>query len=163
MVLGGVAARMGYLSLDRVIACGFIGSLTGDQLYFFLGRHHGNALLARRPAWQARSHRVLRLLERHQNLLILGFRFLYGLRSITPFVIGMSRVSWLRYTLLNIIGAGIWACVIGLAGYYFGQAVETVFGDIRRYELVLMGSILAIGALFWLMHAYRRRHGRGPR
>jgi membrane protein DedA with SNARE-associated domain len=163
MVLGGVAARMGYLSLDWVIACGSIGSITGDQLYFFLGRRHGNALLARRPAWQARTQRVLRLLERRQNLLILGFRFLYGLRSITPFAIGMSEVSWLRYTLLNVIGAGIWASVVGLAGYYFGQAVEAVFGDIKHYELEVMGSILAIGAMLWLMHAYRRRHGRGPR
>jgi membrane protein DedA with SNARE-associated domain len=163
MVLGGVAAHMGYLSLDWVIACGMIGSVTGDQLYFFLGRRHGNALLARRPAWQARTQRVLRLLERHQNLLILGFRFLYGLRSITPFAIGMSEVSWPRYTLLNIIGAGIWASVAGLAGYYFGQAVEAVFGDIKHYELELMGSIIAIAAMFWLVHAYRRRRVLRPR
>lgn len=157
MVLGGVAARMGYLSLDWVIACGLIGSVTGDQLYFFLGRRHGNALLTRRPAWQVLTNRALRLLEQHQNLLILGFRFLYGLRSITPFAIGMSQVSWLRYTLMNIIGASIWASVVGLAGYYFGQAVEAVFGDIRQYELEIMGSIIAIGAMFWLVHSYRQR------
>jgi membrane protein DedA with SNARE-associated domain len=163
MVLGGVAARMDYLSLDWVIACGLIGSVTGDQLYFFLGRRHGNALLARRPAWQARIHRVLGMLELHQNLLILGFRFLYGLRSITPFAIGMSGVSWLRYTLLNIIGAGIWASVVGLAGYYFGQAVEAVFGDIKHYELELIGSIIAIGAMLWLVHACRRRQAPGAR
>ena len=47
--------------------------------------------------------------KQHQNLLILGFRFLYGLRSVTPFVIGMSGISWLRFALLNVIGAGIWA------------------------------------------------------
>lgn len=163
MILGGVAARMGYLSLDWVIACGLIGSVTGDQLYFFLGRRHGNALLTRHPAWQARTNRALRLLEQHQNLLILGFRFLYGLRSITPFAIGMSGVSWLRYTLLNVIGAGIWASVVGLAGYYFGQAVETVLGDIKHYELEVMGSIIAISAMLWLVHAYRRRHALRPR
>jgi membrane protein DedA with SNARE-associated domain len=52
--------------------------------------------------------------------MLLSFRFLYGIRSVTPFAIGMSEVSYLRFTLLNIIGAGIWAIAIASAGYYFG-------------------------------------------
>jgi membrane protein DedA with SNARE-associated domain len=157
LVMGGVAAHLGYLSLDRVIACGFCGTLASDQLCFFIGRRHGKVLLARHPAWQSRAERVMRRLERHQNLLILGFRFLYGLRSITPFAIGLSGVSYLHYTVLNAIGAGLWAVGIGLAGYYFGQAVEAILGDIRHYELALMGSIAAVGTLFWLVHIQRRR------
>ncbi len=41
MVLAGVAAHMGYLSLPWVVVCGFGGTLLGDQLYFYLGRRHG--------------------------------------------------------------------------------------------------------------------------
>jgi len=162
MVLGGVAAHLGYLSLAWVIACGVIGSVTGDQLYFFLGRRHGKTLLEKRPAWQAPAQRALQLLERHQNLLILGFRFLYGLRSITPFVIGMSGVSWLRYSLLNVIGAGIWASAVGLAGFYFGQAVEAVLGNIKHYELELMSGIIAAAAVFWLARFLHRRGTANP-
>jgi membrane protein DedA with SNARE-associated domain len=101
--------------------------------------------------------RVLVKLERHQTLLILGFRFLYGLRSVTPFAIGMSDVSWLRFSLLNLIGAGIWAICFGLAGYYFGQAVEAFVGDIKQYELELIASVIGFGTLLWLVHWYRRR------
>ncbi len=157
MVLGGVVAHLGYLSLDWVIACGFCGTLFGDQLYFFLGRRHGKGLLARHPAWLAGMDRVLDKLERHQMLLILGFRFLYGLRTVTPIAIGMSDVSWLRFSLLNLLGAGIWAICFGLAGYYFGQAVEVLVGDIKHYELALMASIIGVGTLLWLVHWYRRR------
>lgn len=157
LVLGGVAAHMGYLSLDLVIACGFLGSLTGDQLYFYLGRRHGQALLARHPEWQTRTQRVLQQLERHQNWLLLGFRFLYGLRSITPFAVGLSAIPWRRFTLFNITGAGIWAAAIGLAGFFFGRAIETVIGDIRHYELEVMGGIIAVAVLLSLVHRYRRR------
>lgn len=155
LILGGVAAHLGYLSLDWVVACGFFGTVLGDQLYFFLGRKHGNTMLARRPAWQARADRVLRKLERHQNLLILGFRFLYGLRTITPFIIGMSDVAYVRFTVLNMIGAIIWASSIGLAGYFFGQAIEAVLGDIKRYEIEVMGGIILIATLVWVAHYYR--------
>ena len=59
MVLAGVAAHMGYLSLDWVIACGFCGTYIGDQLYFYLGRKHGKTMLARHPAWHcARGSRI---------------------------------------------------------------------------------------------------------
>lgn len=113
-------------------------------------------MLAKHPAWHPGAERVFHMLQRHQNLLILSFRFLYGLRTVTPFAIGMSDVSYLRFTLLNIIGAASWAMGIALAGYYFGQAVEAVLGDIKRYEIELM-SIIAFASLLWVMHLYRRR------
>lgn len=161
LVLGGLAAHLGYLSLDWVIVCALGGTLFGDQLYFFLGRRHGKTLLARHPAWHPRTERVLQILERHQNLVILGFRFLYGLRSVAPFAIGMSKVSYPRYTLLNVPGASIWAISIGCAGYYFGRVVEAILGDIKRYEVELMAGIVGFATVIWLVRSYRQRRSDG--
>ena len=77
LVLGGVSAHMGYLSIKWVIACGFAGTLLGDQLYFFLGRRYGTSFVANRPAWQARSRRIQRILDRHPLLLILGLPIVF--------------------------------------------------------------------------------------
>jgi membrane protein DedA with SNARE-associated domain len=157
MVLAGVAAHMGYLSLDWVIVFGFSGTVLGDQLYFYLGRHHGKTTLAKHPGWQTVANRVFDILHRHQNLLILSFRFLYGIRTVTPFAIGMSEVSYLRFAILNIIGAAIWATSIALAGYYFGHAVEMVLGDIKKYEVEVMAAIILLAAVIWIIHFYRSR------
>ncbi|KPK67873.1 MAG: hypothetical protein AMJ84_12195 [Acidithiobacillales bacterium SM23_46] len=156
LILGGVSAHLGYLSLDLVIACGFCGTFLGDQLYFFLGRRHGSAFLARYPSRRARADRVLHLLGKHQNLVILSFRFLYGLRTVTPFAIGMSKVSYVRFTVLNLVGAGIWAVGISLAGYYFGHAVDVVLGDIKHYELEILASIAVVAVLIWLVRFFRQ-------
>ena len=40
LVLGGFAAFRGYLSLPYVILTAFIGSMLGDQFFFYLGRTH---------------------------------------------------------------------------------------------------------------------------
>lgn len=159
LILGSFSAHLGYLSLKWVITCGFIGTVCGDQLYFFLGRKHGKAHLNKHPGWVPTVNRILTLVHRHQVILILGFRFLYGVRTITPFAIGMSEVSYIKFTLLNIIGAGIWAISIGVAGYYFGNAVESVIGHIKHYEIILMSTLIMMGMLIWLIHFYRRyRH-----
>ncbi len=118
LVMAGVIAHIGYLSLGWVIVCGFVGSVLGDQLFFILGRRRGRAILARRPAWQSRTEIVLQKLERHQTPLLLGFRFMYGLRTITPFAIGLTNISYARFAVFNVIGAAIWASAVTMAGYY---------------------------------------------
>lgn len=157
LLLGGVSAHMGYLSIGWVITCGFAGTLFGDQLYFYLGRRHGTNFLEKRPAWHSRAQRVHRILERHPVLLILGFRFLYGLRTVTPFVVGTSKVSWPVFSLLNFIGAMLWALAVGLAGYYFGRGVEAVLGEIRHYEIELLAFIGIAGAVAWIVVIVARR------
>ncbi|MCX5908799.1 MAG: VTT domain-containing protein, partial [Deltaproteobacteria bacterium] len=76
LILGGFAAHRGYLELPWVILCAFIGTLGGDQLFFFLGRKYGPKILARRPSWQSRVDQVHRLSERFRHWLILLFRFI---------------------------------------------------------------------------------------
>jgi len=157
LVLGGFAARRGWLTLPGVIAAAFAGSVTSDQLFFYLGRRHGERLLARRPRWQPALARVRRLLDRYDTLVILSFRFLYGLRNVTPFALGMSHVSTARFCVLNLIGAALWAVVIALIGWVIGEAAEQMIGHIKRYERSLMAAIVVAGALLWLWHTLRAR------
>ncbi len=157
LILGGLVAHLGYLSLGWVILAGLAGSLLGNQLWFFLGRHYGRNLLTRRPAWQKRVDLVLRKLERRQHLVIVGFPFVYGFRIVTPIAIGMSAVPYGRFLLLNVVGVSAWATCIGCAGYFFGHALEAVLGDLKRYEIILIGSVIAVAALIWSVHLYRRR------
>jgi membrane protein DedA with SNARE-associated domain len=152
LILGGLAAHQGYLELPWVISCAFAGTLFGDQLYFYIGRIKGHSTLEKRPHWKSRSERVLRLLHKHQILLILGFRFLYGMRTITPFLIGVSRVSPTRFLILNIIGALVWATAIGILGYVFGQTLEILIGDIKKYELFIFLGLVVSGSLTWLIY-----------
>lgn len=161
LVLGGLAAHLGYLDLGWVIAAGFAGTFCGDQLYYFLGRRHGTALLERKPGWQVRADRIFDLLQRHQLLLILGFRFLYGLRTVTPFLIGTSGIRPLTFLVLNSAGGAIWAATVVALGYLFGRAVETVIGDIKHYELEIVGIVVLGGVAMWLTGRYRHRRKPG--
>jgi len=156
LILGGLAAHRGYLDLPWVIASALIGTVLGDQLYFHIGRIKGQDMLEKRPRLRVRSERVFDLLRRHQVLLIVGFRFLYGLRTVTPILIGVSRVSPVRFLLLNIIGAFFWATVIGGLGYVFGQTLEILIGDIKQYELLIFLILMTVGLLLWVINHFVR-------
>jgi len=157
LVLAGLAAHQGYLVLPWVILSAFAGSLGGDQLFFYLGRRHSQAVLARRPAWKQKAEKIHKLMNRFQTPMILSFRFLYGLRTVAPFVIGMSPVSLKKFVLLNAAGALIWAVAVGSGGYLFGQALEVFIDEAKSYEIYIMGSVAIVGLLIWIFHFYRRR------
>jgi membrane protein DedA with SNARE-associated domain len=150
VVLAGFLAHRGYLVLEWVIAWAFFGTYAGDQLFFYIGRWRGSGILAKRPHWQLRSQRVFDLLNRHQVLVILGFRFLYGLRTVTPFLIGMSGVHPIRYLLLNGLGAIVWAIAIGVLGYLLGETIELILQHVKHYEMAILVTITLAAAGYWL-------------
>ena len=76
LILAGFMAHSGYLAFSLVILSAFIGTCAGDQLYYFIGRKKGMAYLDTHRSWKAKSRRVLKLMHRHQNLVILSFRFI---------------------------------------------------------------------------------------
>ena len=161
LVLGGFAAHRGYLHLPWVMAAAFIGSLCGDLLFFFLGRWHSEKVLEKRPSWRVRVERAQRLVDRFRTPLILVFRFMYGFRTVAPFVIGMSPVPTTQFVFLNVVGALVWAIAVGAGGYLFGNAMEALLGNLKHYEMRLLGVIAAAGVLIWAIHFYRRLRSRG--
>jgi membrane protein DedA with SNARE-associated domain len=149
LVVGGFLAHRTYLELPWVIVSAFFGTLFGDQLYYYLGRIKGVEFLQKRPRWMRKSARVRRLLRRHQTLVVLGFRFIYGARTMIPFLIGASGISPLRFLALNAIGALVWASAVGVAGYFLGRTVELILTDVQRYELWILGMLGGVGAGAW--------------
>lgn len=157
VVLGGLAAHLGFLELQGVIVSALAGSFAGDQLYFYIGRRYGPRIIAKRLSWQANAEKVYKHLRRHQDFLILTFRFYYGLRNVTPFAIGASQVSRLRFFILNFIGAVIWAITLASLGYLFGEAFRLFLKDFHQKGLVLLGALLAVGVLIWAFTLLRSR------
>ena len=157
LVLAGFLAHRGYLTFSLVVLVAFTGSPVSDQLYFYLGRKKGLAYLDKHPSWKAKSERIMRLIERHQYLVILLFRFIYGVRSLTPFLIGVSGVSSLKFLVLNAAGAIMWAIALTSLGYIFGHAAELILDDIKKYELMIIGLILLAGLVVWLLHAHAEK------
>lgn len=157
LVLAGLAAHQGYLALSGVILAAFLGSLCGDQLFFYLGRKHSQAVLSRRPAWKKKADKIHQMMQRYETVMILSFRFLYGLRTIAPFVIGTSPVSFKKFIVLNAVGALVWAAAVSTGGYLFGRALEMLIGKIKHYEVQIFVLIALIGLIIWSVHFYYQK------
>ena len=157
MIMGGFSAHRGYLKLlPWVVLAGFVGNFIQNLVYFILGRRFGNRTMEKHPDWKPRLQQVNGWLERFRSALMIGVRFVPGFRMLGGVAIGMSDVSPLRFVVFNLIGAMLWAVVIGILGYLCGHLLELILGDIKQLEAPILAGIAVIGGL-WLFFLRRRR------
>ena len=124
-----------------IALCAFIGSFASDQVMFSLGKYKGPAMLRYFPKLEKSMGKASTLFKKYDTALILSFRFIYGVRNITPIMLGISGVSHKKFFFLNFIGAGIWAATFTYGGYFAGLAFKKAmyyFGHGAFYILLVV-------------------------
>jgi membrane protein DedA with SNARE-associated domain len=157
LLFSGFAAQRGLMDLGTVMLLAFLGSTLGDQLFFLLGRRHGCRILSKFPSLQKQVPRVERLLAKYHSPLILSIRFLYGMRVAGPIIMGALKVNPLRFAILNMIGAAIWAVLIAWLGYQFGNVLESLLHGVKRFEEAALIAILCTGLTWAVVRHYNKK------
>jgi membrane protein DedA with SNARE-associated domain len=147
LVLGGYFAHRGYLELGGVMVTAFVAAVCGDQLFFHLGRRHAARLFARFPRLQDKVRVAVLRAERHQTIVVLGMRFLWGLRIALPLAMGMTRMDARRFFWLNLVSAAIWAALFSFLGYSTSKLFEHLVDDLRRYELWIAAGLMIMAVI----------------
>jgi membrane protein DedA with SNARE-associated domain len=152
--LGGVSAHRGLLPYWAVASAAALGSFIADQTFFLIGRGAGWFPRVRKMTESPIGAKAKALLERHPTGFILAFRFIYGIRTISPIVIGLSSISIPTFVALNGIAACGWGIIITAAGYFFGGLVETLMGRLELHQHMIICLIAAVvfaaAAILWL-------------
>jgi membrane protein DedA with SNARE-associated domain len=144
-------AHRGALSLPLVIGAAFAGSVAGDQLWFLVGQRLGRPYIARNAKLQHHARRIESWLRRYGNGFVFMFRFAFGFRTVTPVVLGATGYPRARFVALNVLGAGLWASVFGLAGWALGASIAQALGRAGRAEEIAAAALLATLGL-WGAH-----------
>jgi membrane protein DedA with SNARE-associated domain len=157
LVLAGFLASRGDLSIYLTLGVAAFGAWIGHVFWFWLGRSHGPRLVRRFPRFERQIGRSLELIERYGVSAIFLTQYLYGLRIASAVVFGLSRIRQRTFLIVQGISCIVWACLIGLLGYFFGRAVERMLGEAEEIEKWAILFILLVGAGIYLYHRLRER------
>ena len=150
VVVAGILASLDYLPLYSVIMTTMIATFIGDQVFFMLGRKHGKIFLEKRPHIAERAEKIHDLLHSHQNKVLFGFRFVYGMRIPTLIALGTSEISQKKFVIFNIFNSVTWTFAFVLGGYFFGDIFESVLKKVGFYEKQLFIGLAVIGLVVWI-------------
>jgi membrane protein DedA with SNARE-associated domain len=156
VLLAGAGLALGLLDFWTVVGAALVGSLVGDQFFFWLGRIKGAAYLSGHPRFGARVARVGKILLRHRLLLLGGYRFVYGLRGIVPFAYGLSPLCWRVFLLANLITAALWSLLVTWIGYHAG-ALLLEPAVAKRLPFMGLAVVLVAGAVILIRRQLKTR------
>jgi len=143
-----VAVAAGKLNWLGVMVAGACGGATGDQLWFYLlrGRIHW---FDRYP--RLRNHRdaVVARVQAHQTGMLLVSRFLAGLRVAIAVACAYADVRPLRFSLLNLTSAFMWAGAIMLVVIKLGPDMLDAFG-LNKWWGPIVPAVLVLLFFRWL-------------
>ncbi len=159
VILGGVIASRGGVSLDVLVPVVVVAAIAGDTVGYAVGRRFGTSLLGLRVLRHRKAgiDRGLDLLRRRGPLAVFLGRFTAFLRAMVPGLSGMSGMHYPTFLIANAAGGIVWGVGYTLLGYAAGDAyhrVERVAGWVSD---VLLALIL-VGAVVLVVRSRRREH-----
>lgn len=153
LIVGGVLASQGRVSLAVVLGLAVAGAITGDAVGYAVGRRYGRGLQTTRlgrKVGQSRWETTESFLRRRGAPAVFFGRWTAVLRAMVPSAAGMAHLPYGTFALWNALGGSVWAvtCVVG--GYLAGDVIGTVISNVG-YVLV------AVVVLLVVVHVVRSR------
>ena len=150
IIAAGVLSYAGKMDLTLSIMIASIANIIGSSFLFYMGRYNKKILIPyvkAHPRKLALSHI---LMKKYGDKIIFIQKFIYGLKTLVPMTIGLTKYPQVKFHILNAISASLWGIILGVGSYVAGEALMNVtayFTDNTYIPPLIMFFIL--GAI-WL-------------
>lgn len=161
LILGGVAASVGHVSVVWVGVCGVLGAIIGDSIGYFVGERWGNQLLhstlGRKVPMERLDAARAFIASRGGRAVFIG-RFTAALRALVPGLAGMSGVPYRVFLPWNIVGGLVWACGAVALGYAAGTSWELAAHYASIFGVSVLVLVVAAVVWAWIRHKRASEH-----
>lgn len=158
LIAAGFLAFNGYLNEFAVILVSFAASYIGHGTFFLIALYKREAFLGLIQRFvKVNLLKLEALMAKYGVAAIFISQWIYGFRLLSAAVLGLSRMGTMKYFTFMLLSCLLWAMICTYAGYFFGATLESLLGDIERYEKYIAAGLLIAGLLIWLIRDVRRK------
>ncbi|MDD2382805.1 MAG: DedA family protein [Sulfurospirillaceae bacterium] len=153
LIMAGILSHTGDMNLFISIFVAGLGGFAGDQIYFYIGRFNKKYVYRKLKGQRRKLALAHLLLKRYGWPIIFMQRYMYGLRTIIPISIGLTRYSGKLFALINLFSAWCWAAITILPAWYFGDEILIVIHWAKaHWYLALPLAIIIGGGIYYYFH-----------
>lgn len=156
------AAAQGTLDLLPVIVMGALGAIVGDSCLFWLARRSSRRIQPQLDKAKAnpKVSQGLEIMNGSVPVLIVGGRYVPGLRFVVNATMGLSDIPYRRFLGWSVLSGILWSTYTCLLAYWIGLSL----GEYPLASVVISGTVttVAIGIVFWTLRRQHRRSQTEP-
>jgi membrane protein DedA with SNARE-associated domain len=164
VIVGGVLASQGRLSLPLLLVVVVVSAVVGDSVGYEIGRRFGPRLLGTKVMRKHHTKvaRAQDLIRRRGAFAVFIGRFTALLRALMPALAGSARVPYPKFLLFNAIGGIVWGVGFTLGGFFVGTAFEHTARLLGRTLAIVVAVVAITAALVWSIRRRRAQSNAQP-
>jgi len=142
LVVAGILAYSGDLNIFYVLIVAGVANFIGDQFLFTMARKNkvqAKEMMKKHQRKIAMAHLLMR---RYGSLVIFIQKYIYGIKTLIPLAMGLTKYDMKKFLFYNIFATIAWTLIIGISSYMLGELVYKYLDEFKTYAIVFVVVIL---------------------
>ena len=128
LIGAGILSSMGKMDITTSILIATVANAVGDNLLFYLARTNKETVQKYLKKHRRKIAWTNLLMRRYGWMAVFLQKYIYGVKTLVPIVMGLTKYDMKKFTILNIPASIVWGLVVGLVSYYFSDWVRSWVG-----------------------------------
>lgn len=156
LVPAGYLASQGQMSVSLIMASGLGGSMLGAFVNYYLALSLGRRFLEKYGKYFFIKESALDTMDdyfdKHGHISTFTGRLIPGIRQLISIPAGMARMNLAVFSFYTALGAGIWAFILVMLGYFIGDNQELLSEYLHQILIVVLLLLVVLGVWYFRNH-----------
>jgi len=158
LVPAGYLASQGEMNIFYIMSSAIGGSLVGAFINYYLALLLGRKILIKFGKYffikESTLDKMDNYFEKHGAISTFIGRLIPGIRQLISIPAGISKMNLGLFSAYTALGAGIWALVLTLLGYFIGENQELLHTYLKQITMVVLVLLVLLGS--WYAYRYKK-------
>jgi len=152
LIPAGYLASQGQMSISMIMLSGLGGSMLGAFINYYLALMLGRKFLKRYGKYFFIKTSALDKMDnffyKHGHISTFIGRLIPGIRQLISIPAGLARMNIVTFSIYTALGAGIWALILTMLGYFIGENQELLSIYLKQITIAILVVLVILGSWY---------------
>ncbi len=153
LIPAGFLASSGEMSLSWIMASALGGSLVGAFINYYLALTLGRKILKKYGKYffikESALDKMDTFFEKHGHISTFIGRLIPGIRQLISIPAGLAKMNLVVFSTYTALGAGIWALILTMLGYFIGENQELIDTYLKQITIAVVVALVLLGSWYY--------------
>jgi len=159
LIPAGYLASKGDMSVGAIMGSALAGSLIGAFINYYLALTLGRKILTRYGKYFFIKESALEKMDdffaKHGHISTFTGRLIPGIRQLISIPAGLAKMNLAEFSLYTTLGAGVWAFVLTMLGYFIGENQQLI--DIYLKQITIVVLVVLVLLVSWYIYHQKNK------
>ena len=153
LIPAGYLASQGDMSIGMIMSAALGGSMVGAFINYYLALTLGRKLLKKYGKYFFIKETALEKMDsyfkKHGHISTFTGRLIPGIRQLISIPAGLARMNLVQFSIYTALGAGVWAMILTLLGYFIGENQELLDTYLKQITIAIVSLMVVLMAIYY--------------